>query len=228
MAGAMTVRSRPMRAGDAEAEALVRRLTQPTAAPLVPDVVLNLAAHSHDIWQTVEEVAVEAAKRPYWAFAWPGGQALARFLIDAPAHVAGRRVLDIGCGSGMGAIAAMKSGAASAIANDIDPLALTAARLNARANGVDIALDQSDRLGDGLAAVDVVLLADVVYEPDLHTRVGAFLERATKAGVDVLFADRGTTRLPVPPLAKLAEYRADVWPPMIDLSFERGLVWRLA
>ena len=203
--------------------------TRLMAAPLIPEIPLHLAMHSHDIWQIVEEqVAETQAKRPYWAFAWPGGQAMARYLVDNPHWVAGKRILDLGCGSGIGAIAAMEAGARSALANDIDPLALVATRLNAAANGVEVATTVDDILADVPSDIDVILLADIVYEPDLHARVSAFIQTAASRKIPILFADRGTTRLPLSPLQKLAEYKADVCPTMADMQFERGIVWRLA
>lgn len=208
---------------------LIRRTTTLASAALVPELRFHLADDSHDIWQTVDEAATnDLARRPYWAFLWPGGQALARVLIDQPEWVAGKRVLDIGCGSGVGAIAAMRAGAASALANDIDPLAVAAASLNAAANGLAIGLSADDMLGSLPDDADVVLMADVVYEPELAVRVQGFVETARRRGVPILFADRGTTRLPIRPLDKLAEFTADVVPAMTHPLFERGIVWRLA
>ena len=210
-------------------EALVRSVTRLQSPPLVPEVTLHLARQARGIWQEVEEANVdEQAKRPYWAFAWPGGQALARFLIDHPETVGAKRVLDIGCGSGIAGLAAAKAGARDVAVNDIDPLALLAAGLNADANGVSARAVAGDLLGTIPPNVDVVLLCDVVYEPELQTRVAGFVEAAARSGVMVLFGDRGTTRLPLRPLAKLAEYPASVVPALEDLHFERGIVWRLA
>lgn len=214
---------------DGQYRSVVLAHTRLSAPPLVPEIPLHLASHSHDIWQSIEEgTADDHSKRPYWAFAWPGGQAMARYLIDNPALVSGRRILDLGCGSGIGAVAAMRAGAGKALANDIDPLALVAARLNAEANGVVVETSADDILGEVPAGIDVILLADIVYEPDLNIRVAGFIEMAIRRKLPILFADRGTTRLPVRPLEKLAEYKADVCPTMVDMQFERGIVWRLA
>ncbi|MFZ4808174.1 MAG: class I SAM-dependent methyltransferase [Hyphomicrobiaceae bacterium] len=209
--------------------ALVRRFCLLGTAPLVPEVPLYLARHSLDIWQGIELSVIDvAARRPYWAFAWPGGQAKARFLIDNPGEVAGKRVLDIGAGSGIGAIAALRAGAHSAIANDIDPLALSAIALNAAANGCEVELAGTDLLAGDLLGADVVLLSDVVYEPELSTRVARFIETAAAAGASILYADRATARLPLPPRARLATYDAQVFPALEATHFEQGIVWRLA
>lgn len=216
-------------AGPNRANRLIYGLTSLMSAPLVPEIQLYLANDSHAIWKAMSEgVEDEAAKRPYWAFAWPGGQATARYILDNPDCVAGKRVLDLGCGSAMGGIAAMRSGALSVLANDIDPLACAAAGFNATANDVVVTVSGDDCLAATLEDVDVVLLADVVYEPELQTRVTRFIETAARQGVPVYFADRGKTRLPLRPKAKLAEYDADVFPHMTDLRFERGIVWQLA
>lgn len=210
-------------------ETLVRALTSLATSPLVPELRLHLARDSHAIWQDTETAAVhEHAKRPYWAFVWPGGQALARWILDNPASVRGKRVLDIGCGSGITALAAAKAGALLVTVNDIDPLAMLATRLNADANGITFGYEPGDLLGMLPVDIDVVLICDVVYEPELATRVAGFIEAAARAGVTVLFGDRGTTRLPVRPLEKLAEYQASAVPAMQGLHFERGIVWRLA
>lgn len=208
---------------------LIDRTTTLSVAPLVPELQFHLATDSHEIWQTIDAAAPDdRARRPYWAFLWPGGQALARVLLDRPEWVAGKRVLDLGCGSGVGAIAAMRAGAKSALANDIDPLAVAATVLNARTNAVAVDVSADDMLGHLPDDTDIVLMADVVYEPELAVRVQSFIATAARRGVPILFADRGTTRLPMKPMEKLAEYEADVEPPMTHVLFERGIVWRLA
>lgn len=188
-----------------------------------------LARHAHAIWQDVDhEARDDAARRPYWAFAWPGGQAKARYLLDNPGVVAGRRVLDIGTGSGIGAVAALRAGARSAIANDIDPLALVAAQAGAAANGVELELSGDDLLAGAAVDADVIMIGDVVYEPELLVRVARFIEAARQRGAAILFADRATARLPVQPLALLARFDAQVLPVLEETHHEQGLVWRLA
>src|SRR5256885_14550221 len=122
-----------------ELPAFIRANTKLLAVPLVPELRLHIAEESLPIWQkTEEELGAMNIPPPYWAFAWAGGQALARFLLDNPATVAGRSVLDLGSGSGLVAIAAAKAGAAHALAADIDEFALSAIALNARANDVSV------------------------------------------------------------------------------------------
>ena len=164
--------------------------------------------------------------RPYWAFAWPGGQGLARYLLDNPALVAGKRVLDLGSGSAIGAIAALKAGARLALAADIDPLASAAAGFNARLNGVALATTTTDLLGKP-ADCDVVLIGDLVYEPDLKIRVAAFIEAARAKRVPILYADRTSARRPLQDLVLLAEYEAPLVPPLVEDLIERSRVWRV-
>lgn len=212
----------------ATADRLIRAHTSIQTTPLVPEIHLHLAALSRAIWQHIEEAAGDPrAQRPFWAFAWPGGQAVARFLIDNPRWIRGKHVLDLGCGSGIAAIAAMRAGALSVLANDIDPLAVRAAAFNADLNDVTLATSTADLLGGAPGDVDLILLSDVVYEPELATRVAGFVANAVKRQIPILFGDRGQTRLPRAPKAELARYRADVVPPM-DQHFEDGIVWQLA
>jgi predicted nicotinamide N-methyase len=208
---------------------LVRRVARLQTAPLVPEVPLWLAADAHGIWQEIDESAPDdAARRPYWAFAWPGGQAKARYLLDNPDLVKSRRVVDIGSGSGIGAIAALRAGARSVIANDIDPLALAAIAMNAEANGVELALSGGDLLDRNDLEAEVVMVGDVFYDPELHTRMARFLDRLKAGRAIILFADRGTTRLPMRPQACLARYPTQVYPVLEDSHHEDGLLWRLA
>jgi predicted nicotinamide N-methyase len=197
------------------------------AAPLVPDLRLHLATAARDIFLTAEALMDgRLGSQPYWAFAWPGGQGLARYIIDHASLVAGRRVLDIGAGSAIGAIAALKAGAARALAADIDPLAVVAARMNGVLNGVPLEVSSADLLGT-LPDADVVLIGDLVYEPDLLIRVGAFIEAAAAAGRIVLYGDRTSARRPRQPFRLLAEYDAPLMPPLVDDFRERARVWQL-
>jgi predicted nicotinamide N-methyase len=216
-------------AADRALEAIVAETTEPMRPPALPELTLHLAREPLGIWQEVHErCLIEQARRPFWAFAWPGGQAMARHLLDNRAIVTGRSVLDLGTGSGIAAIAAAKAGARRVVANDIDVLAVAAARLNARLNAVDLDLSADDLLGGAPSGVDVVLLADVVYEPELKMRVAGFLDDARRRGITVLFGDRGTTELPFSPIAKLAEHAVPPFPELQVGQLERGIVWRLA
>lgn len=198
--------------------------TQPTPLTLVPEITLMLARETYSIFQSAEDIS---ADRPYWAFAWSGGQALARWLLDNPGEVADKRVLDVGAGSGLTAIAAMMAGAQAATANDTDPLACAAARLNAVLNGVTLTISRDDLLADTPDA-DLIFIGDLFYEPDLVTRVGAFLERVARRGTKVLYADRATARRPPVPMQLVAEYRAPLTPAMEIDYVEHARVWRLS
>ena len=161
--------------------AFIRANTELGRATLVPEIDLHLARDSHRIFQTAEGLERDPEERfpPYWAFAWPGGQAMARYILDNHALLAGRRVVDIGSGSGVGAIAAILAGAAHVLAADIDPIAEVAITMNAAANGLagHIETTTRDLLGQ-LPDADLVIVSDLVYEPELALRVGAFLELA--------------------------------------------------
>ena len=196
--------------------------------PLVPEIRLHIAEESVPIWQkTEEELGAMNIPPPYWAFAWAGGQALARYLLDNPAMVAGRRVLDLGSGSGLVAIAAAKAGAARVLAADIDALALAAIGLNAAANAVTLETTADDLLAAPPGAFDVVLIGDLFYERPLAERVLAFVEaaRARRRG--------GAGRRPPPqlfpagPLPQLAEYSVPVTRELEDAEIKRTAVWRL-
>ena len=207
-------------------DAFVRRHTILTETLLVPEVRLWLAGHAHDIFQIGAEFSGGWALPPYWAFAWPGGQGLARYLLDWPELVRGKRILDLGAGSGIQSIAAMKAGARSALCADIDPLAEAAARRNALLNGVRLETTMVDLLGTSPDA-DLIIIGDLVYEPELETRVGAFLQAAARSRTPVLFGDRTTSRRPPLAFELLAEYVAPVTPALLDGHMERARVWRL-
>lgn len=206
--------------------AFITAETRLQAPPVVPEIALYLAADAHAIFQAAHEAFGDGpSQHPFWAFAWPGGQVLARYLLDHPEEVAGRRVLDLGAGSGLGAIAAAKAGARSALANDIDPVACAAARINAAANRVEIATSVEDLLG-GPARADVILIGDTFYLPELQMRVTPFLQAARAAGALILFGDRTTIRRPPLEFALVAEREASVAPMLADEHVERARVWR--
>jgi predicted nicotinamide N-methyase len=165
---------------------------------------------------------------PYWAFAWAGGQALARFLLDTPHLVAGRRILDLGAGSGIASIAAMKAGAAHAIASDIDALALTAIGLNAEANAVQVETTAADLLGGAPDALDVVLVGDLFYERALAERVLAFVEAARQRGAEILVGDPRRSYFPGDRFRQVALYSVPVTRELEDAEIKRSAVWRLA
>ena len=205
----------------------IERETALGASILVPEVRLHLARDARAIFAAAETfMDGSLGSRPYWAFAWPGGQGLARYLLDNPHLVAGKHVLDLGAGSALGAIAAMKAGARSALASDIDPLSVIACRLNAEANGVVVDVTSADLLGVQPEA-DVILIGDLVYEPDLQMRVGALLDAAHAAGIPVLYGDRTSARRPRRDFTLLADYEAPLTPALVDDFVERARVWSL-
>ena len=181
------------------------RLQRP---PHAPELQLYLASEIEPIWRSTEEALQEKGlEPPFWAFAWAGGQALARYLLDHPQEAAGKRVLDFASGSGLVAIAAMKAGAVSALAADIDPFCEVAAQLNAAANGVELAYVGADLL-DGPPPQDVELICagDVCYAWPLADRIRAWLETAHRRGTRVLIGDPGRAYLPREGLEPLAVY----------------------
>jgi predicted nicotinamide N-methyase len=198
------------------------------APPLVPEIKLHLAEESLPIWRkTEEELGEMNVAPPYWAFAWAGGQALARYVLDNRELVAGKRVLDLGSGSGLSAIAAMLAGAASALASDIDAIALSAIALNCEANWVTVEVTDRDLLGGSLEAFDVVLAGDLFYERDLAARTLAFLDAAVAGGAHVLVGDPRRNYFPVDRFAMAAEYRVPVTRELEDAEIKRSAVWRL-
>lgn len=150
--------------------------------------------------------ADSAFGNPYWAYHWGGGLALARHVLDHPGIVTGKRVLDLGTGSGVVAIAAAKAGAKSVLAADVDPYAIVAAQLNATANGVSVATMRGDLTAGSPPKVDVLLVGDLFYEAELAKRVTAFLDRCLAANIVVLVGDPWRAFLPRSRLRLLAEY----------------------
>ncbi|HEY5335561.1 MAG TPA: 50S ribosomal protein L11 methyltransferase [Mycobacteriales bacterium] len=167
-------------------------------APTVPELLLHQADDMHGLWQ---EVGTEAP--PFWAFAWLGGQALARHVLDHPSLVRGRRVLDLATGSGIVALAAARAGAAHVLAVDVDPLAGEAVLANADANGLTVEWACADVLGGPAPEVDVVLAADVLYDREMAPRVLAWLRRSA---TDVLISDPGRDYCPAHELTEVASY----------------------
>lgn len=210
--------------------AFIRENTRLLAPPLVPEIRLHLAEESLPIWRrTEEELGAMNVDPPYWAFAWAGGQALARHLLDNPELVAGFAVLDLGAGSGLAGLAAAKAGARSVLAADIDTVALVAARTNAEANSCLIETIGEDLLTTtGALAVDVVLVGDLFYERELAERVLAFLDIQTAGGAVVLAGDPQRSYFPRKRFRRIAEYGVPVTRELEDQEIKRTAVWRLA
>jgi predicted nicotinamide N-methyase len=206
----------------------VKANTKLLPVPLVPEIRLHLAEESLAIWrQTEEELGRMNVPPPWWAFAWAGGQALARYVLDAPALVAGRKVLDLGSGSGLAGIAAMSAGAARVLAADTDPFALAAIGLNAAANGVEIEATSDDLLATPPSAFDLVLVGDLFYERALAERVLAFLKAAHARGSAVLVGDPRRSYFPKQSFAPVAEYSVPVTRDLEDMEIKHTSVWRL-
>jgi predicted nicotinamide N-methyase len=208
--------------------AFVRRNTTITAPPLVPEIRLYLATEITPIWQATEEtLARSGLPPPYWAFAWAGGQALARFLLDHPEQVAGRSVLDFGAGSGIVAIAAAKAGAASVLACEIDHFAAAAIAANAALNDVAIAVTTSDVLDTVGPRWEVVTAGDVCYERPMADRVTAWLRVLAGHGSFVLLGDPGRAYLPSEGLAELAHYLVPTTREIEDRDTRDSIVWQV-
>ena len=206
----------------------VRRNTEIARPPLVPEIALHLATAMTPIWQaTEEELARGAVPPPFWAFAWAGGQALARYLLDNPDVVAGREVLDIGSGSGIVAIAAAKSGAARVVAAEIDPFAAAAIALNAALNGVSVAVETRDLLDRGPAGWEVALAGDICYEEPMSSRAMSLLRRIAARDRLALLGDPGRAYLPRSGLIELARYEVPTTRELEDREAREGVVWRV-
>ncbi|MGE0007737.1 MAG: methyltransferase [Parvibaculaceae bacterium] len=196
--------------------------------PLVPEIRLHLAHEAVPVWRkTEEELGEIGLPPPFWAFAWAGGQALSRHVLDRPRLVEGRSVLDLATGSGLVAIAAAKAGARSVLAADIDPFACAAARLNAQVNGVAIAVSGEDLLENVPRCFDLVLVGDLFYEKALAERVHGWLVAAKTKGADILIGDPGRSYLPKPVLRHVADYHVPVTRELEDAEIKRTSVWRI-
>lgn len=211
----------------ADPDSFIRTETARLAPPLVPEITLHLATESLPIWQrTEEELGEIGLPPPFWAFAWAGGQALARYILDHPETVRSKRVLDFASGSGLVGIAAAKAGAAGVACADIDPFAHAAIALNAALNEADtVTVLTTDVVGTA-GGWDVVLAGDIAYERDLAERVFAWLEALSAGGTDVWIGDPGRSYLPRDRLEKVADYAVPVSRELEDAEIKATSVWR--
>ena len=194
------------------------------APPLVPEIRLYLATEVVPLWRaTEEELEKMGVPPPYWAFAWAGGQALARYILDHPEQIMGKHVLDIGSGSGMVAIAAAKAGAASVLAADIDAFSIAAIRLNAAANGVTVAVTQDDLIG-AESDWDMVLVGDLFYERPLAERLLGWLKTLDRPA---LLGDPGRNYFPKDQVEPLAVYNVQTSRDLEDREIRETGVYRL-
>ena len=210
------------------APGIIGELTELRRVPLVPEIRLYQAGEPVSAWQRVEQAAGRTGlDPPFWAFAWAGGQAMARYLLDHPEAAAGRQVIDLASGSGLVAIAAARAGAAMVTAYDIDPLAAAAITMNAAANHVVVRAVCADILDrdEPPAGVDLLLVADAFYERELASRVMRFLGLACARGIAVLVGDLGRAYLPRDRLRPLAAYDVPGLGALENRDVKRTFVW---
>jgi predicted nicotinamide N-methyase len=209
-----------------EPDAFIRANTGIIAPPHVPEIRLHLADEAHDLWlKTEEELDEIGLPPPFWAFAWAGGQGLARYILDHPAIVAGKSVVDFASGSGLVAIAARLAGAARVLAADIDPWTGAAIRLNAALNGVDIDYTERNIVGDPSHA-DVILAGDVFYDKGFADRLIPWFGHLAAEGRSVLVGDPGRAYCPRERMTELATYQVPVTRALEDAEVKKTTVWR--
>ncbi|WP_339614340.1 methyltransferase [uncultured Parvibaculum sp.] len=206
----------------------IRENTEFLPSPLVPEIRLHVASDALPLWEmTEEELEQVGLPPPFWAFAWAGGQALARYILDNPDVVRGKRILDFGAGSGLDGIAAAMSGATSVLGADVDPFSVTAIRLNAEMNNVSVLSVADDLVGTPNQGWDVVLVGDMCYEQPLAGRIESWLRGFVADGVTVLIGDPGRTYLPKSGMERLATYNVETSRALEDNDVRRTNVWRL-
>lgn len=206
----------------------IRDNTQIGCAPLIPEIKLYLATEVTPLWQMTEERLAEAGlPPPYWAFAWPGGQGMTRYLLDNPHVVKGRRILDFAAGCGIAAIAAKKAGAVTSLAVDIDIFAMTAMRMNAGLNGVAIEAVRGVDTTIAPADVDVIIAGDVCYEQSMAARMMRWFTLCREAGIEIYMADPGRAYVPYEGLQKCAEYVVSTSRDLEDRDQRDVIVWKM-
>lgn len=207
--------------------AFVRDHTRLAAAPHVPEIALHLADDAFDLWERVEaQVGRKGLAPPFWAFAWAGGQALARYVLDNPSVVAGRSVLDLAAGCGVVALAAAKAGARRVVANEIDQFAIDAILLNAGANDLTVHTELGDMLDGDADGFDVVLAGDIFYDTAVTSRMMPFIRRLRARDVTVLVGDPGRAHLPREQFARVAQYEVPVPTALENSEIKTTTVWQ--
>ena len=213
---------------NADPAEFIRANTDLIMPPLVCEINLLLANEAQPIWLATEADLDEyGLPPPYWAFAWAGGQALARYILDHPHEVQGKRVFDFASGSGLVAIAAAMAGAIAVTANDIDPFAITAIALNANSNGVNVTTEIRDMIGQPLDEYDVLLAGDVCYEQSMADRTIAWLRDRAAANKSVLLGDPGRSYLPKTGMDWVIRYGIRESGPLEDTDARNAIVWRV-
>ena len=214
----------------ADPEGFIRINTALETPVMVPEFKLWLATEYVPIWQATEAWLEEQnVDPPYWAFCWPGGQAIARYLLDNPGLVRGKRVIDFASGSGVSSMAAVRAGARSVTANDIDALSLVAARLNGQANNLAFDVSAEDRLAgpDGAPEADVVIAGDVCYEREMSVRALAWLRSHARLGRLVLLGDPGRNYFSAQGLEERARYDIPTSLQLENRGMRETVVWRV-
>jgi predicted nicotinamide N-methyase len=207
--------------------AFIKANTALVPPPLVPEVKLHLATEIVPLWRsTEEELEAQGVPPPYWAFAWAGGQALARFVLDHPGHVRGKNVLDFGSGSGLVGIAAAKAGATSVLSADIDRFAAAAIALNAEANAAPLAVVEDDIIGSP-NRWHTILVGDMCYERPLAERILVWMKACTGTGAEVLLGDPGRSYFPKDGVERLATYHVQTTRELEDREIRETSVYRL-
>ena len=209
-------------------ERFVRHNTEIGSPPLIPEIRLHLATEITPIWQATEDIlARNGLPPPFWAFAWAGGQALARYLLDHRAIVAGREMLDFGSGSGLVAIAAAKSGAARVTAAEIDAFAAVSIAANAALNEVEITVTTTDLIGAQSRFWQVITAGDICYEQPMAARAIGWLRRRAGEGSLVLLGDPGRSYLPRSGLVERARYEVPTSRELEDQEMRETVVWEM-
>lgn len=207
-------------------ERFILENTSVLSPPHVPEIRLRLASEAHDLWlKTEEELEAIGLPPPFWAFAWAGGQGLARYILDHPKTVSGRNVLDFASGSGLVAIAAKLAGASRVLAADIDPWTQTAIRLNSDLNAVELEFRAEDVVGAD-AGWDVVLAGDVFYDKAFAEALIPWFSRLAERGAVVIVGDPGRSYCPRERMQPLSTYEVPVTRALEDSEVKRTTVWR--
>jgi predicted nicotinamide N-methyase len=211
-----------------DTEAFIRAQTRPLPVPSVPSIRLYQADEVTPLWlMTEQDMATQRLAPPFWAFAWSGGQALARYILKHPEIVRGRRVLDIACGSGLVGIAARLAGAQSVLCNDIDAYAGAAVALNAGLNGVELAFTGADLLAGSIPDVDIILAGDICYEKPMTDAMLTYFRRAAPHKIEVYIGDPHRTYFPKTGLLRLADYDILTNADIEDAAVKPASVWKL-
>lgn len=206
----------------------IREQTEIASPSAVPELKLHLAGEVTPLWKMTEERLRQAdLPPPFWAFAWPGGQGVARYILENPEVVKGKRVLDFAAGSGVAAIAAMKAGAKSALAVDIDELALHAIEMNAAENGVEVQTSDGVDMTKPFSKVDVILAGDVCYQQAMSAKLMRWLRLCVDKGILAIMADPGRAYVPHDGMITLASYDVPTSRDLEDCDMRTVTVWRL-